>query len=350
MSLFSFFSNGKTFNVKGPANLTLDQARAIFDKQNESGGLAGLKPGNILSSASQAAAGLKSAIASVGQTISGITGALGSGISSAAGQIGSLVQGGNVSSFATNAVGKIKSIVGSGVPSNPIGIADYAKQATALTGIAGMNVPQTTGVLAQAKNLVGQAPDVLTNSKGLGSFGLDASQLERAGYLKPGTSKLLAAGASTLSSVLKSPAVFTGKDGITTVNSLLSNEGAQSKIQQSLMASGTAGLEQLGVPVASLPANLSAGLSLSAAKSLPDTERLIKGADLPSDVKTELNTDIVDGAYASTFSEDKVDDAFKEEEAPVAAVDTTNRETLDAATLRILGSDKIPVPDYTFNE
>lgn len=350
MSIFNFISNGKTFNVKGPANLTFDQAKAIFDKQNETGSLAGLKPGSILSSVSQAAAGLKSAFASVGQAISGITGALGSGISSAAGQIGSLAQGSGATSFASNAINKVKSIAGGGVPSNPIGVADFAKQDTALTGIAGMNVPQTTGVLAQAKNLVGQASNVLTNNKGLGSFGLDASQLERAGYLKPGTSRLLTAGASTLSSVLKSPSVFTGKDGISNVDSLLGSESAQSKIQQNLMATGSAGLQQLGVPVSNLPANLSAGLSLSAAKSLENTEKLIKGDALPADIKAELNTDIVDGAYASTFSEDKVDDAFKEEEVPPVEVDTTNRETLDAATQRILGSDKIPVPDYTFYE
>jgi hypothetical protein len=348
MSIFNFLSNGKSFNVKGPAGLTLEQAKQIFDKQSSTGSLVGLKPGSILSAVNQAAAGLKSAIASVGQGLSGITGALGSGISSAAGQIGSLVKSGGsaIMSLADKATSTIKGIVGNSTPTNPIGIADFAKQDSALTSIGKMGTGAVTGVLAQAKNLVGQGVSTLTNGKGLGSFGLNVSQLEKAGYVKPGTSKFLAAGSSALSSVLKSPSVFTGKDGIKDVNGLLGNAGAQSKIQQGLMVSGTAALKEIGVPVDKLPANLQAGLSLNAAKSLADTEKLVKGLPLPTDIKATMDKTMISGSFAANFSNLKVPEAFKETEMPVPATDTANRETLNAATDRILGSDKIPAPNY----
>jgi hypothetical protein len=140
--------------------------------------------------------------------------------------------------------------------------------------------------------------------------------------------------------------VFTGKDGIKDVNGLLGNEGAQSKIQQNLMATGTAGLKEIGVPIDKLPTNLQAGLSLNAAKSLPDTENLVKGLPLPSDVKATMDTNMVSGSFAANFSDVKVPEAFKETEVPVPATDTTNRETLNAATSRVLGNDKIPTPNY----
>ena len=131
MAIFSFTdSKGKAFDVKGPVGLTLEQAKQIFDKQSSSGSLVGLTPGSILSAASQAKAGLTSALAQVGQTLSGITGALGGGIASAAGAIGSAASG--ALAGAKSAAEKALSVVtGSktGAVTNGIGVANFAKTA-----------------------------------------------------------------------------------------------------------------------------------------------------------------------------------------------------------------------------
>lgn len=349
MAIFSFTdTSGKSFDVKGPDGLSLEQAKQIFDKQSSSGSLVGLKPGDTLSALSQAKAGLSSAIAQVGQTISGITGALGGGIASAAGAIGSAATGAFASakSMADKALNLVTGSK-SGAVTDGINTADFAKQATALAPVAGMNVSQVTGVLAQAKNLVGQAADKMTDSKGAGSFGFDAKQLETAGILKPGMSKYVESGASTLTSLLKSPSVFTGKDGIKSSGDLLSSPSAQSSIQQDLMAKGSAGLAAIGTSLKNFNPADSAGLALNAAKSLPNTEALIKGLPLPTDLKNTMTSTIKAGAYAVNLVTTKIPAEFKAETTPAPAADTTNRETLNAASNRVIGNPKIPTPNYT---
>jgi len=104
MSIFKFTNpvTGQPFEIKGPPTLTEAQARDIFDKQLEAGSLVGLKPGDVVSAATQAAGGLPSALSQVAQTASGIgasaAGALqgaltktAGGITGAAGALGGVV-------------------------------------------------------------------------------------------------------------------------------------------------------------------------------------------------------------------------------------------------------------------
>jgi hypothetical protein len=348
MANFSFkLPNGKSFDLKGPPDLTFDQAKAIFDTQADTGALTGLKPGGILSAASQAAKGLTSAISSLGQQASGVIGALGGKISTAAGQIGSLATQalGSAKSIAEKTISAVKGAIS--IPSTDgIDIANFAKQSSALVPIGGLDTAEATGVLAQTKKLVGQAADKITNSKGVGSYGFDIKQLETAGFVKPGTSALVSAGSNTISSILKSPSVFTGKDGVKDASGLLSNVGLQDKTQQELMAAGSAGLKSLGIPTDLLGPQGAAGLLMSAAKSLPNTEAFVKGLPLPASVTASINKNISEGAFAVKLTDIKIPEVFKAETVPVPAVDTTNRETLNAAANRILGNPKIPAPNY----
>jgi len=411
MSIFKFtLPTGQPFEIKGPPGLTEAQARAIFDKQAETGALVGFKPGDVLSAATQAADGLASAQAALAQAQGGSGGVLGaiggaiggalnsaqSALAAAGGAIGGSVAGiaagltsavgpavsaisGAVGSLATNVAGAVSNLAGSiggalssavgtatqiatstvqtlnkaltSTPvTNPIDSANFLSATKALAPIASMAVPVVTGVLAQQKNLVGQAASVLSNASGVGSFGLNASQLETAGFVKPGTAALVSAGGAALSTVLKSPAVWTGKDGIGSVTSLLSNEGAQSKIQQALMTTGLAAVSAAGVPVSALSAQGVAGLALNAAKSVTDTLNYVKGLPIPGDaagaVKAEFDQAVRDGAFAANFVETKVPPAWKAIDIPVPAGDTVNRDTLNAASSRIAGNPKIPPPNY----
>lgn len=411
MSIFKFtLPTGQPFEIKGPPGLTEAQARAIFNKQAETGALVGFKPGDVLSAATQAADGLPGAQAVLAQAQGGAGGVLGaiggaiggainsaqSALAAAGGALGGSVAGiaagltsavgpavsrisGALSGSATNAAGAVSSLIGSGgsalTPAvgaatqiatstvqtlnkaltstpvtNPINGANFLSAPTALAPIASMAVPVVTGVLAQQKNLVGQATSVLNNVTGVGSFGLNASQLETAGFVKPGTAALVSAGTAALSTVLKSPAVWTGKDGIGSVTSLLSNESAQSKIQQGLMATGLAAVSAAGVPVNSLSPQGVAGLALNAAKSVTNTLDYVKGLPIPGDAAGEIKADfdqaVRDGAFAANFVETKVPPAWKAIDIPVPSGDTVNRDTLNAASSRIAGNPKIPPPNY----
>ena len=410
MAEFSFTSSdGKPFSIKGPAGLTRDQAEAIFKKQDSTGSLVGFKPGDSLSAASQAADGLASAQGALQQAQSGIAGALGSvgsiaplgSISTALGGAGGALGGslagaaagltaaigpavsaasGAISSTIAGAVNAGKALVSAAViqgstavssiqtinktitsfpVTNPINTADFTKVASGVTGagavsaIGPMSVPEVNGVLAQAKNLVGQASSAISNTKGLGSFGFDLKQLETAGYVKPGVAALAAQGASLFATVAKSPAAWTGKDGIKSAGDLLGNAGKQSQIQQDLMTKGVAGLGAVGVPVQNLSSQGIAGMALNAAKSLPNAEAFAKGLPIPGDatgsIQAAFSSAVRDGAFAINLVNTKIPTAFKQQDIPIPKIDTVNRATLDAASTRVVGDDKIPVPSYTAN-
>lgn len=320
---------GETFTVKGPPGLTEAQARAVFDQQLKAGSLVGLRPGDVVSSASQALGGLSSAAALVGDAVSGIA----QGASDLVAGAGSL---------AKKTLTGITDAVNSLVPDNPIGTADFAKQASALAPISKLGITDVTAAMSQAALTTGQASDIITNAKGVGKYGFDANQLERTGLVKPGTTNYLTSGANTLDSVLKSPTVWTGKDGINSLDNLLASPAKQDGIQQQLMDSGLDQLSSLGVPIDKLSAASLAGTALNAAKNVGDTLAWAKGDALPSDLKSQFDTTVRDGAFAVDFANNKLNGAMKQEVPGEPATDTANRETLDAATSRVVGNDKIP--------
>ena len=379
---FSLDAAKEVFTVKAPPGMTFDQAKAIFDKQASTGSLTGLKIGDALSSATQAAQGLSSAAASLSQAASGIggtaagalqgalknipggvagaasgivnrlTGGAGgaAGILQAASALPSSIAGAVNSgiSVAKQTLGGIQSAAaGALAPTAAIGIPDFAKQVPALGAISNLSVSQVTASLATASRSIGQVASQVSNSIGVGKFGFDGSQLEAAGVLKPGTvSQFLSSGANTLTSVLKSPTVFTGKAGITSLKDLLGSLPKQETIQQELMSNGLTGVQALGIPTDKLSVGALAGTALNAAKSIPNTMDWAQGKALASDVKTALNETARNASFAVDFAETKVDDAMKQLAPGEPVFDTVNRVTLNAAAIRVIGNPKIPPVEY----
>ena len=346
MSIFSFTNpvNGQPFEIKGPPGLSQAQAKAIFDKQVSSGSLVGFKKGDVLSAATQAADGLAGAQAQLTQAVNGIGGDL-------TGAIKNIPGVGDIAAQAQSVAGKtlsgVSSVVNNLPVTNGINIADFAKQGAALVPIQGLGIPDVTAAMASASKLVGQAPGAISDSLGAGKFGFDALQLESAGVLKAGTAATyLKQGINSLTDILKSPAVFTGIDGINNLDSLLSSVPKQDGIQQQLMSQGLNAVSQLGIPTDKLSVASLTGLANNAAKSVTDTMDWAKGLPLPADIKAELDTAARDGAFAADFAAFKVDDVMKAEITPLPAENTVDRQTVDAASKRIVGNDKVPEFSY----
>jgi hypothetical protein len=392
----------ETFKIKGPPGMTYEQAKAVFDQQVNSGGLVGFKVGDTASAATQAAAGLASAQSQLTQGLASLSSKLpaGTNLNSLTASIGALGQGAGtqvasalrggaaafnslttgaggttaaisaalsgtgagvslpstsaitgaltgaaarVGSLASTAVGTISGLI-KGTPTSGINVADFAKQGPALTGLGSMSLPDVTSTLAQASKLVGQNADTISNAAGAGKFGLDASQLERWGLVKPGTAAtFLAQGGSDLTSVLKSPTVWTGRDGVKSLDGLLGNEGLQNKIQQGLMTSGVADLKSLGIPTDKLTPQALSGLATNAAKSVSNTLDWAKNTlGLPADIKSKFDAAAVNGAFAVNLAQTKIDPSMLQEYTPLAAEDTVNTATLEAAAKRIVGNAKVP--------
>ena len=128
---------------------------------------------------------------------------------------------------------------------NPVDQADFitARAGLGPTAIGPLSLPQVQTLIAQVSASVDQASDQLTQAKGLGQFGFSALQLERAGYLKPGTVDRYLGGpaANTFTNpvnfvaVLDSPSVWTGKDNIVAASQLRQDSLKQNLIQQELL-------------------------------------------------------------------------------------------------------------------
>jgi hypothetical protein len=337
MSKFTFTNplNGQIIEVEGPPTLTQAQAQEIFKQQFDAGSLVGLRSGDTINSASQLAGGLLSSAAQVSQSLLP--------------QASTLLNQGlpqaltTASAAATDITDKIKNVV----PTLPINMGDLAKQTSSLMPMQGLDQLDVRSTLSQASKLVSQAADQVSNELGAGKFGFDAQQLERAGVLKPGTfSTYLADGTANLTSVLNSPSVWTGANGITDVDKLLSSVPTQNLIQQDLMSQGLSGVKELGVNIDKLGKSLQAGVALNASKSIQDTVAWAKGLPLPAEVKTQLDQAARDAAFATDLGNTVANDAVKQQDPALPAIDTAQRQTVDAATTRVTGSDKIPQVDF----
>jgi len=351
-------ATAKTFDVDGPPGMTREQAFEIFQKQSKSGGLTGFSPGDVLSAQTQAADGLASAQALVSQGASGFPGTDKGTLNSfkniadtakasiAAGTTGDLSTSfSNFGSIAQQTGGKVSSLFGAPV-NNGITNADFATTAPALLPMAGLSTTGVRATMASVGTGTGQSFTDVSNSVGCGKYGFDATQLESAGLLKPGTaSTYLSQGTNDLTSVLKSPAVWTGKGGINNLDSLLSNPAAQNLTQQNLMSSGLAAAGALGIPISGLNAKDTAGLAANFSKSAAEGADWIKG-QLPSDKQAEFDTRFAEAKFAIGSTDSKMNDAMLQMAPPGEATDTVNRETLTAAMGRVFGNDKIPPIDY----
>lgn len=348
----------KTFEISGPPGMTRDQAFNIFQKQASAGGLTGFQSGDILTAQTQAADGLEAARSELTQGFAGFPGTDQGVLNSfksiadtakqslAAGTTGSLqsrISNGGTLLQQTSA--KIGALFGVPV-TNGINTADFAKTATAIMPMSDLGTTDVRATMASVGTATGQNFDQITNSVGVGKFGFDATQLETAGLLKPGTaSTFLKQGTNSLTSVLKSPAVWTGAGGVTNLDSFLKNPAAQNLTQQNLMSSGLATAKSLGLPTNLLAAGDLGGVSAVFAKDSAAGADWIRG-QLPPDKQAEFDSKFKDAQFAVNTADQKLNDAVLQQAPPGEASDTVNRATVDAASTRVVGNEKVPNINY----
>jgi len=355
MSVYNFTdtATGKVYRIDGPPDLTEPQARIIWQQQLDAGALTGLRRGESIDAYTQALGGLSAAESQVAQadariagTVAGrLTGPFDLATQSSSTQ--TVLIADNLRSERSQALTGINQSLRSTPITDPITFGDYARQSPALRSVQGLAQPETTASLSQASRLVDQDYSKVSDDKGLGRYGLSVEQLERAGLVKPGTSaRYLNQSANSTVDVLKSPSVWTGKDGVNSMEDLLASPAKQDRAQQDLMSSGLASVEQLGIPVDQLSPQGLAGVALNAAKNIDGTVAWAKNL-LSPDAKLDYDILAKDAAFSVNFAKTKLNGAMKQEIPGFPAIDTVDRATLDAAAARITGNDKIPDVRYT---
>jgi hypothetical protein len=229
---------------------------------------------------------------------------------------------------------------------NPLNTASFLEQIPAELSVGSLDVAQVTGLLAQTKLDVGQAFDLVSLDKGIGEYGFTASQLEGAGFLKPGTVQTFLQDPAQLESVLRSPSVWTGKSDIGTLESLLLDPGLQSLTQNEIMVTALDGLKSAGIVTGrEAPTELASFVQTAAKYGVPTTVDWVRAA-APADITSEINSVAKSAQYAVTFVDTKASDLVKGGLQLGGFTGTVERRELDRAVGEIIGNAKVPTPNF----
>ena len=402
--------SGSTYTMTAPDGTTQDTADKIFYEQVAAAALVGYSAGQSLSSASTSLTKFELSRKERGTA----------GVDSDV--VLAIVGGVSITASVPTLLN---------VPiTNPISQANVVATANGLgpTRVGPLSSLQIRAMMAQAAELVGQDADAISQELGVGKYGLNAMQLEMAGYLKPGTTAqflnpnqaVAAPNPDNFVDVLSSPTVWTGINGIDGVDALLATVAIQDQIQnqlyqQSYSALTTAGIIQTSVAPAAVaqvgevysaagltPASIlssigssssqlaaaqqTVGSMLAVGSKLGNQAAAIWAKGVPSlgDISTKagqlLDQSIAGvkgqitgaiagvqaqgaalvaqgkaiadnigkmGKYAVDFANGKIDSLTAGVKQAAAFTGTVDRSTVDAATTKIIGSAKIPSPDFS---
>ena len=259
MSIFNYtLPSGDEFIVRGPAGATQAQADRIFYEQVAAGSLVGYEPGQTLTSTATQLT--KFELSRLDRGTAGVDNfpilAIIQGLpTSNAGGAGPTTQ--SILAAIQNLPIPIKfPILAPVLLKDPIDEGDivvikgddFPPAPIASGGATALNEYQVQKLLAQMANLVNQESDQISLNKGIGRYGFTAYQLEQAGYIKPGTSQtFFSTDSSDFVAVMSSPSVWTGKNGVYDLPSMLNDSNIQNRAQVQLMQQGYDELLNAGV-------------------------------------------------------------------------------------------------------
>lgn len=263
MAIFNYtLPSGSQFRMEAPAGTTQSEADRIFYTQVAAGSLVGYEPGQTLTNVE--AQLIKFELSRLDRGTAGVDTnpvlAIIQGLSTRSSDLQSLLSRLLAQPVPINivGVGGIESDID--IPlRDPIDEADIVLIGSddfPFTGISGTNGAralteyQVQKLLAQIANLVDQESDQISLKKGIGRYGFTAYQLEQAGYVKPGTSlKYFSSSNTNFVDIMSSPSVWTGRNGVYSLDSILEDPLLQNQIQARLMQQGYNNLVENGIIV-----------------------------------------------------------------------------------------------------
>ncbi len=230
-------------------------------------------------------------------------------------------------------------------PVGTIDTATYVEQGAAAVTVGSLQPAQVTGLLAQSAAVANQPATAVTPA-GVGKYAMSPQQLEAAGFLKPGTVQQYLSDPARLQSVLSSPTVWTGRDGVTNLQNLLNDVGLQDRAQQEIMVGSLAALQKTGVITGSeSPADLAPFVQAASRFGVTNAIDWAKG-QAPADLVTQMDGVAKGAQFAVNFVNEKLPPVLGSGARLGGFVDTVNRESLDQALNSIIGNAKVPLPDF----
>jgi len=230
---------------------------------------------------------------------------------------------------------------------NGIDVSSFLNQGLAELTVGNLNLNQVTGLLAQASLDVGQAFDVISTDLGIGEFGFTATQLESAGFLKPGTVLNFLQDPAQLETILKSPSVWTGKDGVSNLIGLLADPKLQALTQNEIMVTALDGLRSVGILTGNESSqDLASFVQVAAKFGVETTAQWIQGT-APADLISQINTVAKNAQYAVNFVDTRASELVVQGTQIGGFTGTVQRDSVDQAVANIINNPKVPLPDFT---
>lgn len=231
---------------------------------------------------------------------------------------------------------------------NGINAADFLKGAAPATGIGTLTTTQVQGLMAQAAASAKQAADAVT-ANGIGKYAMSPQQLEQLGFLKPGTVATYLKDSTNVQSVLSSPAVWTGKDGVGSLGSFLGNADKQAQALQAGLTNSYANLSKAGLLNNVTNPTDVASLMQVANKFGVQNASLFAQGKAPSALINEMNNLAKSAQFSINFTDTKLPAGLKGQIPGQSVERQFDRTQVDNAAKSILGNEKIPAPDYKTN-
>lgn len=228
---------------------------------------------------------------------------------------------------------------------------DYNLQPAVDVEVGSLKPEHIKGMLAQANVSVNQNFNEISNNLGVGKYGFSAEQLEESGYLKPGTVEFyLKGGEAELQTVLQSSSVWSGKNGVSNLSGILSDQKLQDFVQTDLYTKSFNDLRSAGVVTGlETPDNLAALVQPASKAGAASVQEWIKDAPtLPVEIKQELDRLSRGSQYSVQLSEIKISEnnkGFNQQNQPTTS--TVRRQAIDSSAKTVITTEKTTAPSYT---
>lgn len=233
---------------------------------------------------------------------------------------------------------------------NAIDISDYETQTPIDISVGSIESTQVTAMLAQASAEVPQDFNEISDSLGVGKYGFNAQQLEKAGYLKSGTSDLFKSELdSNFTGILQSPSVWSGKDDVGDLTNFLTDSRIQDSTQADLYNKGLNSLKSTGlVTGAESPEQLAGFVQASAKYDASVIKDWSENKPIGADIATDINKSVRGGQYSVELATQKASAAIQGYSTETTgSTNTVTRTNVDASAKTVIQTEKTTGPSYT---
>lgn len=230
----------------------------------------------------------------------------------------------------------------------PVTTEQFETQNAPDVSVGSLQPEHVKGMLAQANASVSQNYNTISNDIGVGKYGFSADQLEKAGYLKAGTTEFfLKDGSANLDTVLQSGTVWSGKNGVENLAGVLGDEGLQDIIKTDLYTESFNDLRAEGILTGSeSPRNIAALVEPASQFGANNVKQWINET-AANPTMGKISTAARSAQYSASLVDEKLSEYERGFTVPTGSVNTVNRGPLAESAKSIITESKVTPPDYT---